>query len=70
MSSNATTQPSGLPKSQASQGDFGPVSKDANRSDHRHISARHNFLVDVEIPRNNHFAAVAGEHLFQKLFWR
>ena len=31
---------------------------------------RRNFLVDVEIPRNNHFAAVPGEHLFQKLFWR
>jgi len=59
-------------KSQSSQGDFGPVSKDVNRSDHRHISisARHDFLVDNEIPRNNHFAAVAGEHLFQKLFWR
>jgi hypothetical protein len=27
-------------------------------------------LVDVEIPPNHHFAAVPGEHLFQKLFWR
>jgi hypothetical protein len=31
---------------------------------------RRNFLVGVEIPRNNHFAAVPGEHLLQKLFWR
>jgi len=27
-------------------------------------------LIDVEIPPNNHFAAVPGEHLFQKFFWR
>jgi hypothetical protein len=27
-------------------------------------------LIDVEIPPNNHFAVVSGEHLFQKVFWR
>jgi hypothetical protein len=27
-------------------------------------------LVDVEIPRDDHFTVVAGEHLFQELFGR
>ena len=26
-------------------------------------------LIDVEIPPNNHFAVVSGEHLSQKVFW-
>jgi hypothetical protein len=42
------------------QRDFGPVSRDANRPGHRRISARRNFLVDVEIPRNDHFPAIPG----------
>ena len=29
-----------------------------------------NFLVDVQIPGNDHFTAVPGEHLFQQLFGR
>ena len=29
-----------------------------------------NFLVDVEIPRNDHLTVVTGEHFFQELFGR
>lgn len=29
-----------------------------------------NFLVDVEIPRNDNFTVVTGEHFFQELFGR